>query len=473
MPNDFKNCTVLLIDDEPAWLRAMDLALQRTLGTVNLTCPDSRQAMQILDREPVSLVLLDITMPHLSGQDLLMQISQVYPYLPVIMTTGLVQVELAVECMRQGAFDYFVKTAEIERILNGIRRALELNNLRQENQRLREHFLQNELENPETFADFISDNPKIRSICQYVEAIAKSPEPVLILGESGVGKELVARTVHQAGHADGPWVAVNVAGLDDNVFSDTLFGHVKGAYTGADQARSGVIEEAAGGVLFLDEIGDLSPASQVKLLRLLQEGDYYPLGSDVPKQHNTRFVFATNRNLAELQQSGGFRSDLFYRLNSYRIALPPLRERREDIPLLLERFLTAAAASLKKNKPTVPPQLIPLLQSYHFPGNIRELRTLVFEAVSLHRKGILSLASFQAVMGSSFAPAPITGTVTSTIEADLMASIRYPDQLPTLKESAGLLVNEAMRRTKQNQTQAARLLGISRPALSKRLKNRS
>ncbi len=273
MSNDFRQQTVLLVDDEPSWLRAMDLALERTLGTENQTCLDSRKAMQILASEPVSLVLLDITMPHLSGQELLQQIKQRYPLLPVIMTTGLAQIELAVECMRLGAFDYFVKTTEVERIMNGIRRALELVNLQQENQRLRDNFLQNELENPEAFVDFISDNPKIRSICQYIEAIAKSPEPVLILGESGVGKELVARAVHQAGHADGPWVAVNVAGLDDNIFSDTLFGHVKGAYTGADQARAGVIEEAAGGVLFLDEIGDLSQASQVKLLRLLQECD--------------------------------------------------------------------------------------------------------------------------------------------------------------------------------------------------------
>ena len=473
MPIDFINCKVLLIDDEQAWLRAMDLALVRTLGTKNISCLDSRKAMQILAQEPVSLVLLDITMPHLSGQDLLVQIKQTYPFLPVIMTTGLAQIELAVECMRQGAFDYFVKTTEVERILNGIRRALEFSNLRQENRRLRDQFLQNGLDNPEAFADFISDNPKIRAICQYVEAIAKSPEPVLILGESGVGKELVARAVHQAGHADGPWVAVNVAGLDDNVFSDTLFGHVKGAYTGADQSRPGVIEEAAGGVLFLDEIGDLSPKSQVKLLRLLQEGDYYPLGSDVPKQHNTRFVFATNRDLAELQQSGTFRSDLFYRLNSYRVDLPPLRERREDIPLLLERFLTAAAASLKKNKPTVPSQLIPMLQNYRFPGNIRELRTLVFEAVSLHSKGILSLASFRAVTGDVIDPSHANETAGPILEPDSVPSISYPEQLPTLKESADLLVDEAMRRSNQNQTQAARLLGISRPALSKRLKNRS
>ena len=209
------------------------------------------------------------------------------------------------------------------------------------------------------------------------------------------------------------------------------------------------------------------------MLRLLQEGDYYPLGSDSPKQHNTRFVFATNRDLAELQRSGDFRSDLFYRLNAYRVALPPLRERRDDIPLLLERFLTAAAESLQKDKPKVSQQLLPLLNGYHFPGNIRELRTLVFEAVSLHRKGVLGLESFQSVMGSSPVVNPTQAMVAVAEGAESSSVIGYPEKLPTLKESADLLVDEAMRRANQNQTQAARLLGISRPALSKRIKNRT
>ncbi len=473
MPNDFSKYTILIVDDEPSWLRAMDLALERTLGTVNLTCSDSRETMGVLVRQPVDLLLLDVTMPYILGPDLLEQITSIYPQLPVIMTTGLVQVDLAVECMKRGAFDYFVKTTEVDRILNGVRRALEMTDLRQENRRLREHFLQEELERPEAFTGLITPNPKIHAICQYIEAIAESPEPVLILGESGVGKELVARAIHQAGHPDAPWVAVNIAGLDDNVFSDTLFGHLKGAYTGADQARPGVIEEAAGGTLFMDEIGDLSPASQVKLLRLLQEGDYYPLGSDSPRQHRTRFVFATNRDLAAMQQNGDFRQDLYYRLNSYRIALPPLRERQEDIPLLLGRFLDEAATAQKKERPSVSPQLIPLLQRYPFPGNIRELRAMVFEAVSLHRSGVLGVASFQSTMGSLFDCASTPVATNLSAEADVPLTVCYPERLPTLKESADLLVDEAMRRANQSQTQAARLLGISRPALSKRLKIRS
>jgi transcriptional regulator with PAS, ATPase and Fis domain len=208
--------------------------------------------------------------------------------------------------------------------------------------------------------------------------------------------------------------------------------------------------------------------SQVKLLRLLQEGDYYPLGSDTPKQHNTRFVFATNRDLSAMQKSGAFRSDLYYRLNAYRIHLPPLRERQDDIPLLLNRFLVEASTSLGKKIPAVSAQLIPLLQRYAFPGNIRELRAMVFEAVSLHRNGVLGLTSFQTTIQGEGGLS--TGTVLSAHGVD---SILYPEQLPTLKESADLLVDEAMSRANQNQTQAAKLLGISRPALSKRIKNRS
>ncbi|MBE0501438.1 MAG: sigma-54-dependent Fis family transcriptional regulator [Desulfuromonadales bacterium] len=472
MSDNYSRYTVLIVDDEPSWLRAMDLALERTLGTKNLLCSDSSEAMALLARQPVSLILLDVTMPHISGDELLETIKAVHPHLPVIITTGLVQVELAVECMKRGAFDYFVKTTETDRIMNGVRRAFEMTDLRLENRRLREHFLQEELEHPEDFTGLITTSPKMRAVCQYIEAIAQSPEPVLILGESGVGKELVARAVHTAGRSGGPWVAVNIAGLDDNVFSDTLFGHIKGAYTGADKSRSGVIEEAAGGTLFLDEIGDLSPVSQVKLLRLLQEGDYYPLGSDTPKQHRTRFVFATNRDLAALQASGGFRPDLYYRLNAYRIALPPLRERPEDIPLLLDQFLDEAATSLQKQKPTVAAELVSLLQRYPFPGNIREMRAMIFEALSLHKGGPLKIAAVQASPGRGL-DLPLSASTPAADAADLPSTIQYPAALPTLKESADLLVDEALRRTNHNQTQAARLLGISRPALSKRLKIRS
>lgn len=463
MPERYNKLSILVVDDEPSWQRALGLAIERHLGICVVSCQDSRDAMSILGDVEVDLVILDITMPYVSGDELLVQIKEAYPQLPIIMTTGLIQVELAVKCMKLGAFDYYVKTTEVDRILNGIERALELSRLQIENQQLRDRFLQDEIENTEIFAGIRSKSKKMRAIFQYVEAIASGSEPVLVLGESGSGKELIAKAIHEIGNVDGPWVAVNAAGLDDNVFSDTLFGHVKGAYTGADQERAGVIEQASGGVLFLDEIGDLSNSSQVKLLRLLQEGEYFPLGSDKAKQHNTRFVFATNRNLEEMQQQGEFRTDLYYRLCSYRVALPPLRQRLEDIPWLVEKFLKEAAESQGRDIPQADPELVPLLQSYTFPGNVRELRSMVFEAMSLHKSGLLSPATFKKTIKTEPLAQPVIAT------GDMVEAVQYPVNLPTLKESADLLVEEAMRRSDGNQTRAAKLLGISRPALSKRL----
>jgi DNA-binding NtrC family response regulator len=306
----------------------------------------------------------------------------------------------------------------------------------------------------------------MQAIFRYVEAISCSREPVLITGESGTGKELVARAIHRLCAPDAPWQAVNVAGLDDNVFADTLFGHVKGAFTSADQPRGGLIEQAAGGVLFLDEIGDLSHASQVKLLRLLQEGEYYPLGSDRARKMNVRVVAATNQELEAKIADNAFRKDLYYRLKAHHVQIPPLRERREDIPLLLDHFLDEAALGLGRKKPALPPALFDLLATYHFPGNVRELRAMVFDALSQHDSGVLSLHRFDQAIG--YKPAA-SGRVQGTGVADdtvLSVSGRFP----TLKQTGELLVREAMRRANGNQTQAAKLLGISRPGLIKRLR---
>jgi len=256
-------------------------------------------------------------------------------------------------------------------------------------------------------------------------------------------------------------MAVNVAGLDDQAFSDSLFGHVRGAFTGAERNRDGLIEQAAHGTLFLDEIGDLSPSSQIKLLRLLQEREYFPLGSDRPRRSRAHIVCATNRDLAEMQEAGTFRKDLFYRLCAHQVEVPPLRERRGDLPLLLDQFLREAADALGKKVPTVPKELVDLLGAYDFPGNIRQLRSMIFNAVGVHQRGQLSLETFRAVINNRDEP----GLRILTNEMSLTA----PGRLPTFEECAQQLVAEALRRANGNQAAAAGLLGISRQALNKRL----
>lgn len=459
---------ILLVDDEAPWLRSLSLTLGGTAGITNIIkCSDSREVIPILNNNDVSMILLDLTMPFFSGQDLLRIISKDYPGIPVIVLSGLNQVDTAVQCMQQGATDYFVKSVEMERLVTGIQRAFSLQDVRNENQRLKSRFLDDSLEHQEAFAKITTCNKKMRAIMQYCEAVAQSSEPILITGESGIGKELFARAIRDIRCPDGPWVAVNVAGLDDNVFSDTLFGHARGAFTGADRERRGMVEEAAGGTLFLDEIGDLSCFSQVKLLRLLQEGEYFSLGSDVPRKLKANLVFATNNNLICNVKNGTFRKDLYYRLSAHQVRIPALRERLDDLPLLIEEFLTEAAQALGKKTPTAPKELAALLATYNFPGNIRELRAMIFNAVSLHRNHILSLDSFKEHLGLSDEEA--VSRYAQAVE-DPASQIVFPDRLPSIEETGCQVVSEAMRRASGNQTLAAAMLGISRQGLAKRLK---
>jgi DNA-binding NtrC family response regulator len=459
---------VFLVDDEPSWTNVFRLVLKRNLGVSNVEVfNDSRNVLDAAVNNPPALFLLDMTMPYLTGDQLLEQIKEQMPHVPVIMLTGRTELELAIRCMKLGAYDYFIKTEEDERILGGIRRALELFELHEQNRQLKRRVLSDKLQHPDAFSGLLTSCRKMLSLFNYIEAIAKSPEPVLIVGESGVGKELLAQAVHQTSCPDRPWVAVNVAGLDDNAFSDTLFGHIRGAFTGADRMREGLIEKARGGVIFLDEIGDLQPESQVKLLRFIQEGEYYPLGSDQPKKADVRLVFATNHDLQAKQEEGSFRKDLYYRLRAHQVLVPPLRERPDDIPLLLAHYLEEASAQFDKKVPRLQSSVVDALKRYQFPGNIRELRALLFDAVGTCKTGELSLNDFDLELSH------LAGgnNNISAEPAENPAHVIYPDNLPTLKEGAALLVGEALQRAGGNRAVAAKLLGISQAALSKRLKN--
>jgi len=458
---------VILVDDEEQALDSFEIALRSANMNHFVRCQDSRDVMPTLSGREVEVMLLDLRMPHVSGEELLLKVNSDFPEIPVIIITGANDVETAVKCMKHGAFDYMVKPVEKSRLVSGVRRALELRELQKENRLLKAHVLFDKLQHPEAFSKIVTNSAGMRSIFQYVEAISKSPRPVLITGETGVGKELVAKAVHALSHREGDFVPVNVAGLDDNIFSDTLFGHKKGAFTGAEQARNGLIEQASGGTLFLDEIGDLSAPSQVKLLRLLQDGDFFPLGSDVAKGSNARIIVATNQDLDGLKSSGRFRKDLYYRLCDHHIHVPPLRERLEDLTILAEHFLEKASKTLDKKKPTPPDELTILLSTYQFPGNIRELESMVFNAVSSHKSGKLSMESFKSYIYQKH-PSFEIGSKQLLKEKKVLLS--FPEQLPTLKQAEQLLIDEAMKRTDGNQSIAALSLGITRQALNRRLK---
>lgn len=460
---------VLLVDDDIYFLQVCELQL-RGKGIRNLmSCESGGEALDILSSKEVSAIVLDLHMPEMSGEEVLAVVAGQYPEIPVIISTANDDVEIAVRCMKTGAFDYIVKPADPDRLITIVKRALEFGELRRENILLKERVLDNTLRHPEVFSEIITNNPQMHAIFQYIESIAKTSQPVLITGETGVGKELIAQAIHRLSSRKGSLVAVNAAGLDDTTFSDTLFGHKRGAFTGADRARDGLIEKAVDGTLFLDEIGDLPSTSQVKLLRLVQEREYYPLGVDAPRSTNARILVATNRDLLALQESRTFRADLYYRLLLHHVNVPPIRERRDDIPLLVECFLQSAAKELGKAKPTPLPELLTLLSVYDFPGNIRELKAMIFDAVSRHDSGKLSLRRFKELIQSPpSAKTPAPTSATSTLNA-LYASL---DRLPNLKEAEDLLIQEALKRTGGNRTLTATLLGITRQTLHRRLQTK-
>ncbi|MBJ6750615.1 sigma-54-dependent transcriptional regulator [Geomonas anaerohicana] len=445
---------VVVVDDDQDMLQIYRTLLQgHGVGPV-LTFEDGEGLLPYLRRHEAALVVLDLALPTVTGRDLLPRLVEEFPHLPVLIITGMAEVGQAVSCMRAGACDYLLKPIDNRLFLAAIDRAL---GPCQDEHRLRWRRM--------PFPDIVTEDPQMLRLMKRAQAVSHSGQPVLITGETGVGKELFAEAVHRCSGKKGELVTVNVAGLDDAVFSDTLFGHRKGAFTSAQENREGLIRKAAGGTLFLDEIGDLREGAQVKLLRLIQEHEYLPLGSDAAAKTDAGIVVATNRDLKLLLEQGKLREDLYYRLSCHRLHIPPLRERVGDIPLLLDHFVTLASRQMGKKRPWYPSELPRLLQQYHFPGNVRELQAMVYDAVALHEKGPLTLAAFRSNMS-------IPSGKGLTVEGHEVVTVIF-NGFPSIKEAQSHLISEALRMSNGNQGEAASLLGISRQALNNRLRRKS
>lgn len=451
---------ILIVDDEEAIVESIATAL-RMEGLKNIRRASSSEEVLVLLREPASVLCLDLNLPHRTGVEILPKVLEMHPDVAVIVITAVAELDTAVHCMKLGAYDYLTKPVDRDRLVTTVRHAVERSELSNENRRLRDTILQPDAPYSDAFAGIITRSKRMHAIFRYAEAVGRTAFPVLITGETGVGKELIAGAIHSASGREGSFVPVNVAGLDDTLFSDTMFGHVRGAYTGAANARQGLIKSADDGTLFMDEVGDLSPESQVKLLRLIQEGEYSPLGDDAAYKTSARFIFATNRHLEQAVASGTFRHDLYFRLTSHSVSIPPLRERPEDLPLLLEYFAEQTAKQLGRSGVSLPAEVRKRLLAGRYPGNVRELEGKVADAVVRLSSG-LPEASEESIdregVGVSFS--------TESLFAESAT-------LPTIRNVTDALVEEALKRTDGNQAAAARMIGISREALNRRIHRHS
>ncbi len=439
--------TVLVVDDEPANLASLEKIFQRE-GMRALTAANARVALDLLRRHRVQVVLTDLMMPGTTGLELLRAVKEISPDTEIVLMTAYGTVETAVQAMREGAYDFVEKPLKRMTIVKSVRKAWERHALMAENRSLRLELKQLK------HRDIVGQSQALRRVLDVATQAAPSSATVLILGESGTGKELIARFIHgKSARARGPFVAVNCAAIPESILEAELFGHERGAFTGATGRREGRFARARGGTLFLDEIGELSPAVQVKLLRVLQEGEYEPVGGRTEKS-DCRIVAATNRDLLAEVEASRFREDLYYRLNVIAITAPPLRSRREDIPLLVDHFLGVYCKKNGRARLNLAPEVLAKLCDYSWPGNVRELENVIERAAVLCTSDELRISDLPDVIALATTPAPSVfsfalGTPLSDVEQRL--------------------IRETMKHTSGDKSLAAQLLGISTRTIYRKL----
>ncbi len=440
--------TVLIVDDERHTREGLMQVLEDSYDVY--LAENAEQAFNLMESETFDLVLTDLRMPGKSGMKVIDKALTLANRPPVIMMTAYGDVDSAVEAMKHGAYDFLTKPVNLEKLEILIKRALQSRDLETEVKQLHER-----LDVKFSFDGIIGSSAELKRVIERVQLVAPSRASVLIGGETGTGKELIAQAIHQnSGRAKGPFVAVHCAALPANLLESELFGHEKGSFTGATERRVGRFEMAEGGTLFLDEIGEINLSTQVKLLRFLEQRTFERIGSSKSIKVDTRLVAATNRDLLAMTKDGSFREDLYYRLNVVQIQMPALRERAEDLPMLLNHFLEEFAEENGMEAPTFEPGAMQCLRRYSWPGNIRELRNFAENAVVLHRGGVIHDYDLEAKFRGESRSIDGSGRVVSPLDKE---------------ENEKRLLREALADARGNRTRAASLLGISRRTLHRKL----
>ncbi len=443
---------ILLIDDEPAQITSIRSFLKRR-GFSVLSANSGTEGLDIVKQGNIDLVFTDFRMPDLSGLQVVQEIKKFNPEIAVVVITAFSKTEEAVQVMKEGAFDYLSKPVDLDELELLVNKAKEHNYLLSENKLLKE-----QLQERYRFESIISQSAEMEQVLNTVGRVAKSKATILIRGESGTGKELIARAVHYSSdRKNKPLITVNCAALSENLLESELFGHEKGSFTGAIAQRIGRFEQADGGTIFIDEVGDISPQTQVKLLRALQFGEFQRVGGTETIQTNVRVIAATNRDLEELIERRLFREDLFYRINVITIHLPPLRKRKTDIPVLVRHFIDKYAKENNKKISGISKEAQDSLMRYHFPGNIRELENIIERAVVMARDEMITSADLPFSVGDE---------KEKRILNPIDFSDSYVDKVAAFEKE---MITHALELKHGNQSQAAKLMGLSERHLRSRM----